>query len=64
MANPTITYRVLIEYKTLGQMVSKWVNVDILLDQKSKSKAKNRLRAAEEVKKLYPSCVINQITYN
>ncbi len=63
MANPTITYQLHIEFQQDDVVVSKWVDVDIVLDQKSKSKAKNRSRAAAKVRELYPKCTVHQILY-
>lgn len=64
MANPTITYQLQIEYiQDDGVVVNKWVDVDVVLDKKSKSKAKNRSRAAVKVRELYPKCTVNQILY-
>lgn len=61
----SVTYKVLIEYKDENKLsVSRWLNIDIRLDQKSKSKTKNRSRAAEVAKQMYPGCTINQITFN
>lgn len=63
MANPTVTYQILIEYTQDDNVINKWVDVDVVLDQKSKSKAKNRSRAASKVRDMYPKCTIHQILY-
>ena len=59
MAHATVVYKLLIEH----QGTSKWVDVEIVLDQKSKSKTKNRSRAATLAREQYPGCTINQIVY-
>jgi hypothetical protein len=59
MAHATVVYKLLIEH----QGASKWVDVEIVLDQKSKSKTKNRSRAAALAREQYPGCNINQIIY-
>lgn len=63
MANPTVTYQVYIEITHDNNTEMKCVNVDVVLDQKSKSKAKNRSRAAAKVKEMFPGCKVNQILY-
>jgi hypothetical protein len=60
MAHATVVYRLLIEH----QGTSKWVDVEVVLNQKSKSKTKNRSRAAALVREQYPGCTINQIVYD
>lgn len=63
MAHPTVTYQVYIEHTHDSITSMQIVEIDVVLDQKSKSKAKNRSRAAAKVKEMYPGCKVNQILY-
>lgn len=64
MAHPTVTYQVYIEHTQDNITEMRCVEVDVVLDQKSKSKAKNRSRAATMVKEMFPGCKVNQILYS
>ena len=63
MAHPTVVYQVYIEYVKDDDVVLKVVDVDVVLDQRSKSKARNRLRAADRAREMYPGCKVNQVIY-
>lgn len=64
MAHPTVKYTVHLEHVEEGQKVQKKIEVNIVLDQRSKSKAKNRIRAANKAREMYPKCVVHLVTYD